>query len=237
MTSSIHSRSRPVSCALIASLTFLCACSSDSDSDLSSSLDLARALWRGATTSESVAREQAAAIPYASIGYRVGDGAQQLLVEEGAFGPDIMWTAASHVVIGTRGGRVIRTVGLEKNVSHTTFISSTEPILGAVIRGEVRNETLRVDFADDGSDFATLSCTLRLIGREKIEILGTAISTRRVEEICSSNSISWSFKNIYWVDSDSELVWRSVQNIHPDLPAIEVTTLRPPAAPTAETPH
>lgn len=229
MTSSIRRHSRPASCALIASLTLLCACSSDSDSDVSSSLDLAKALWKGATTSESVTREQAAAIPYASIGYRVGDGAQQLLVEEGAFGPDIMWTSASHVVVGTRGGRVVRTVGLEKNISHITFINPSQSDWSPVVRGEVRNETLRVDFADDGSDFAALSCTLRLVGREKIEILGTAVSTRKMEESCSSNSVTWSFKNIYWIDDNSELVWRSIQNIHPDSPALEVTTLRPPA--------
>ena len=59
-----------------------------------------------------VGKDKAAAISYASIGYRVNGGPEQLLVLATDSGGEQLWTSAAHVVIVTRGGRIVRTVGL-----------------------------------------------------------------------------------------------------------------------------
>ena len=59
-----------------------------------------------------VTRDQAAAIPYASMGYRLDDGIRALLVLATDANGEQLWTSAAHVVIVTRDGRIVRTVGL-----------------------------------------------------------------------------------------------------------------------------
>ena len=68
----------------------------------------------------SVTLEQAAATPYASLGYRIDNGSQGMLVLATDSGGDQIWTASNHVVFQTREGRITRTVGLLQDRSALT---------------------------------------------------------------------------------------------------------------------
>ena len=97
---------------------FLAACSSEglrfriSWSDFSNTL--AAPLIK---PSSDVTLDQAKAVPYASLGVKVGDGPQAMLVLADGTGPELSWTSASHISLITRDGRIIGSAGFEHNLS------------------------------------------------------------------------------------------------------------------------
>lgn len=175
-----------------------------------------------------VGRDEAAAIPYASMGFRLDKGNQILLVLGTDSGGELLWTSAAHVVIVTRDGRIVRTVGLGHDLSGTTASDARAPLApGAAIRGAFTSVRLQ-DYPELGLYGITVSCRTQMVGRQTITILGQAIPTVRVDEACQSRGVDWSFVNTYWVDGDSGLVWQSRQHIHPRAGIIETEIFRPP---------
>src|SRR6202008_3436431 len=67
-----------------------------------------------------VTRDQAAAIPYASMGYALDGGNQIMLVLATDSGGEMLWTSAAHIVIVTRQGRIVRTLGFGHDLSSLT---------------------------------------------------------------------------------------------------------------------
>jgi hypothetical protein len=174
-----------------------------------------------------VTRDQAATIPYASIGYSVDGGNQAMLVLATDAGGEQLWTSPTHVVIVTRDGRIIRTLGLGHDLSGLTLRDKTVPPPAAAVRGPFASTRLE-DFPELGLYGALVSCHARMVGRQKIEVLGQAITTNRVEEACQSRKPDWSFVDTFWVDPDNGLVWRSRQHIHPKGEMVETEIFRPP---------
>ena len=163
-----------------------------------------------------ITREQAAAIPYASLGYRLDGGNQGLLVLATDSGGDLLWTSAAHVVIVTRDGRIVRTVGLGQDLSNVTARDQSGLLpVAAAVRAPFSSTRLE-DFPDLGLYGVRLTCQARLGGRQSIKILGQAIATLRVDEACNSRNPDWSFTDNFWIDKDSGFVWRSRQHVHPN---------------------
>jgi hypothetical protein len=174
-----------------------------------------------------VTREQAASIPYASMGFSQDGGNQMLLVLATDSGGELLWTGPSHAVIVTRNGRIIRTVGLGHDLAGLTMRAIVPPP-GAAVEGPFSTTRLE-DFPELGLYGTLISCRTHLVGRQRIDILGQAVTTNRVDEACHSQSPDWSFVDSYWVDPDNGLVWRSRQHIHPKGGEIETEVFRPPA--------
>ena len=174
-----------------------------------------------------VTRDQAASIPYASMGYRLDDGNQALLVLATDSGGELLWTGPSHAVIVTREGRIVRTVGLGNDLAGMTMRGGSDPAPAMAAQGPFSSIRLE-DFPELGLYGTLVSCRAHLVGRQRIEILGQAITTNRVDEACQSQRPDWSFVDSYWVDTDNGLVWRSRQHIHPKGAEIETEVFRPP---------
>ena len=174
-----------------------------------------------------VTRDQAAAIPYASLGYNVDGGNQAMLVLATDSNGELLWTSPSHVVMVTRDGRIVRTLGLPHDLSGLTTAGGPAPSPAAAIR-QPFNTTRQEDFPELGFYGVAVTCHARLVGRQTITVLGQAIATDRVDETCRSEKPEWSFFDSYWVDPDKGLVWRSKQHINPNGGTIEIDTLRPP---------
>jgi hypothetical protein len=175
-----------------------------------------------------ITREQAAAIPYASLGYTVDGGNQGLLVLATDSGKDLLWTSATHIVIVTRNGRIVRTVGLGYDVSGVTSRDESDvPPPAAAVHAPFASTRLE-DFPEQRLYGVRLACQAKLAGRQSVKILGQPISTLRVDEACSSRNPEWSFTDSFWVDNDSGLVWRSRQHVHPKGTLIETEIFRPP---------
>ena len=175
-----------------------------------------------------VTRDQAAAVPYASMGYALDGGNQIMLVLATDTGGEMLWTSAAHVVIVTRQGRIVRTVGLGHDLSSlTTRNNGALPAPSTAIQAPFATTRLE-DFPELGLYGISISCRAHLVGRQGIKILGQAIATFRVDEACRSDRLEWSFTDSFWVDSDSGLVWRSSQHVHPKGGLVETEIFRPP---------
>ncbi len=175
-----------------------------------------------------VTRDQAASVSYASMGYSLDGGNQAMLILATDSGGELLWTSAAHVVIVTRDGRIVRSLGLDHDLSGlTTRNNIPPPPLTSAIQAPFTSTRLE-DFPELGLYGVAVSCRAQMTGRQAIKILGQAVSTVRVDESCHSSAPDWSFTDNYWLDSDSGLVWRSRQHVHPKGGSVETEIFRPP---------
>ena len=211
--------------AALVALCALTACSSGTigGGDLGQLYQMTRAMWGSA--GQDVTLAEAASVPYASMGVRIGDGAQAMIILAGDTGGERLWTSASHITLVTRDGRIVSTSGLSHNLSGYQIVRSINTVDG------IRTIVWLADFADLGLYSVTIFCQDRDAGPATITVLGTAIRTQRVNESCASRdgSLAWSFHNTYWIDPKSGLAWRTIQHVHPNLDPIETEMLRPPS--------
>jgi hypothetical protein len=175
-----------------------------------------------------VTRDQAASVAYASMGYSLDGGNQAMLILATDSGGELLWTSSAHVVIVTRQGRIVRTLGLDHDLSGlTTRNNVPPPPLAAAIQAPFTSTRLQ-DFPELGLYGVQVSCRAHAVGRQSIKILGQAVPTVRVDESCRSSRPDWSFTDNFWVDGDSGLVWRSRQHVHPNGGTVETEIFRPP---------
>lgn len=213
----------------LAALLFLAACSSadSGNTNYAQFYQLTKQSLSASFGNVRITRDQAASIPYASMGYSLDDGNQQLLVLATDSNGEQLWTGPSHTVIVTRDGRIVRTVGMGHDLAALTLRNGLAPAPAAAVRGPFTSIRLE-DFPELGIYGAQVSCRARLVGQQKINILGQPVTTNRVDEACRSQKPDWSFVDTYWVDPDNGLVWRSRQHIHPKGGEIETELFRPP---------
>ena len=206
----------------------LCGCSSAGfgNNNYSQYFQLMRQGLSASMGHAKVTRAQAAAIPYASLGYRLDGGNQMMLLLATDTNGDLLWTSSNHVVIVTRDGRIVRSIGLGRDLAGLNT-SNRAPPLSAAFKSSFSTSRFE-DFPDLGLYGVSVTCRASAVGRQKIAILGQAITTVRVDERCRSDRLDWSFVDSFWVDADSGLVWRSRQTIHPKGGIVELDTLRPP---------
>ncbi|MGD0192710.1 MAG: YjbF family lipoprotein [Rhizomicrobium sp.] len=176
------------------------------------------------TGDDAVTRAQAGAVPYASMGVRVGDSAQVLLALATQNRDVRLWTSSVHFAIETQGGRITRTAGLPHNMSQDLFkgsdplVSRTAPAGGC----DYQIDLDRVLYQ------AAIHYVMEVPTRDTITILGAKLNVLHVAEHASCSQLDWRFDNEYWIDSKTGFVWRSHQTIHPDLDPVETVVLRPP---------
>ncbi|MGH6828122.1 MAG: YjbF family lipoprotein, partial [Rhizomicrobium sp.] len=199
---------------LLAGLLLLSGCESSGVSDYTLYYQALRQDFAASLSGASrITRAEAAAIPYASLGYRLNDGPEQLLVLATDIGGEQLWTSARHVVLVTRNGRLVRTVGLTHDVSAVTPQRQQQllPLVDVVDR-PLRSVRLE-DFPDLGFYGVPVTCVASSQGLQTIVILGEGISTRKVDEACRSDALDWSFTDSYWLDPEDGVVWRSIQHL------------------------
>ena len=206
----------------LATCGLLCGCSYPFGNDITSIYKITQNAFT--TTDDSVSLTEAASSPYASMGIRIGNSPEIMLLLASKDSEQELWTSASRIALTTRHGRIVSTSGLEHNMANGTFRSMND---GRDLAGTT---TWQVDFPEDGLYGVTVACVARSAGPETITILGAHIQTTRIDEECSSQSkaLEWRFQNTYWTDPANGMIWRSRQYIHPQLAPVELEILRPP---------
>ena len=205
-------------------------CSSDPNSDTAG---LTRVLGQSLNIfsgGSSVSLKDVAATPFASIGVRVGTGAQSMLVLATKSGRSTVWTSALHVALEIQSGRIVRTAGLTENLSGTTM-SGADPLdagLQTLHAAAAANRAL--DFTDLNAYGIAVSAMVEPAGLADVDILGTRIACVHAVERCSAGALNWNFTNEYWASTQTGLVWRTVQFVHPNFDPLEIELLRPPKA-------
>lgn len=212
----------------LAALCFLAACSSSGTSTYAQYYQVLQESVAASFGDGRITKERAAAIPYASMGYRLNHGNEMLVVLATDANGEQLWTSAAHTVIVTRGGRITRTVGLEHDIAGLTpKVGERMPEMADALKGKLTYARLQ-DFPSLSAYGVTLTCTMSYRGAQTVVILGRGIATARIDEACRSANPQWSFTNIYWIDPDTGLSWRSRQHIGPQGDMIETEILRPP---------
>jgi hypothetical protein len=172
---------------------------------------------------DSVPRERAAAVPYASLGIRLGSSTESMFVLANRSGHDLHWLGGKKLAITTRGGRVIQTVGFEHNLTGFQEIALTPPDAA-----RSREKNYMFDFAEVSLYGVLVSCSVEDLGPEQINILGATHSTRHRAEDCTASKLDWDFRDEFWTDATG-FTWKSKQYVEPDLDPLTIETLRPAA--------
>jgi hypothetical protein len=210
----------------LAALLLLGACSSSGTSGYSQYYQVLRDSVAASFGDGRITKDQAAAIPYATMGYRLNGGNEQLVVLATDANGEQLWTSAAHIVIVTRGGRITRTLGLEHDISGMVpKVGDKLPEIAAALKGDLRYTRLQ-DFPSLPAYGVTVTCTLSHKGAQTVTILGRGIATARVDELCRSTNPQWSFVNNYWIDPETGLCWRSRQHIGPQGKVVDSEILR-----------
>lgn len=171
--------------------------------------------------------EQASAVPYATIAVRIGGGGETMLVLASSNDQNYLWTSSERIAITTRAGRIISTAGLQWNLSNSQFLQS-DPIAAGLRTNLPSQPVYRLLDLKDVQRFSVrIAGQFELLGPETIEILGTKIDTIVVAENCKCQEFDWEFKNRFWMDRETGAVWASQQSVHPNLPPISISVLRP----------
>lgn len=167
----------------------------------------------------TIRRDQAAAIPYATLGISFPDTNEGVLVLGERKGHDSDWFNGGTVFVRTRNGRVVRTAGLPHDLGGLR-IRSGDPTKGGAF-------TLVLDYPDLGLFGAPAACTAHDLGPDNVTILGARIAVRHRREHCRVPLLHWSFDDDFWTDPKTGMVWRSVQYLNPKMDPVTLEVLRP----------
>ena len=209
---------------LTACLLMLSACSSDSDTDWSQMYGM---VTQALDAQEAgITLQQAGAVPYASIGVRLNGGTEGMLILATTSPQnEQLWTSSAKIGLLLRGGRIVRTAGLEHNLSG---IVARDGDYGAPSVKANGTSEWNMDFADLNLYSVPVSCVSKVRGPVAVKNFTVDIPTVRVDERCHSNKVDWTFVNSYWISPTTGLVWHSIQYVSPNSGPIEIEVLRPP---------
>jgi hypothetical protein len=216
---SMRKKTRFLSAALV--VGFLSGCAGDSDIAQTGTV-----IWQAIRGSGSkITREQAAAVPYATMAIALGNSSQALLILGTTTPDELDWYTGQQLFVATRAGRITRTAGLPYDLGGRRILQTRTVRSG--VNTDSMPEVATLDYPDLGIFDAPLACESRNSGEESVEILGAKIMTRHVVEHCEVAVLHWKFDNDFWLDRTTNYIWRSRQYIHPKSAPIVLEVLRP----------
>lgn len=176
-----------------------------------------------------VTRAQVEASPYAHISARFGDFPRAVMVLSQYDGDARHWISVDRTVLVTRYGRLIQTVGLERDLRRTREPAEDPMRLGLhQLKDRPGPYRKDVDVAPDDYELP-VEMEYAVEDIEEIEILEHRHATVRVRERIRVPAWKWRATNTYWVDSATGFVWKSEQRYCPELAALEIEVLKPAA--------
>jgi len=159
---------------------------------------------------------------------RQGRGFETTMTLTGGTTGDLHWISPQRLLIATRNGRVVRSVGFRSNLRTTRFLSP-DPVGAGLHRGTDPGELKRLVDLPEGNRFGHLiTSRFEVVGGDRVNVLEAARDVLLVRESNVMTPEGWSFENLFWVDPQTGFVWRSVQHIAPGVAPIEIDVLRPP---------
>tara|TARA_B100001173_G_scaffold239483_1_gene209254 strand:- start:192 stop:815 length:624 start_codon:yes stop_codon:yes gene_type:complete len=162
-------------------------------------------------------------IPYASMLVRFGNGPTALMILESKVNNDYSWVSADGVYLITNNGRIIKTHGLNNNLSEKLMNSLSwdddlyngKEFISYNSFNRPYLNNLKVSSTYINKDYEEVALTFN---NKKLKL---------IEESIVSKEVGWEKTNKYWVD-EANFVWKSVQNISPRLPEIYIEVTKKP---------
>jgi len=175
-------------------------------------------------------REYITKLPYASISAKIGKGPKSLLVLWRVENNEQFWLAEDGVVLGIKKGRIIKTAGLPETISDTNSIETDPLTLGLNKIENHRTYERIIDFKEKNSTYPK---TIKILsnfsyqGSKIVNIVDIDFNTILVKETCSAKNLNWKFENLFWVDPDTGMVWKSIQHVSREFAPIIMEVLKP----------
>lgn len=169
-------------------------------------------------------------VPFATLGVRFGS-APEAMVTLAAIETDrrLVWISADRRMLVTRGGRVLRLIGLVDDVAIRPD-DGADPLLHGLV-GRTGPLAARWTVAYPKRQIFDIPVTaeMTLAGRTEVKTLYETLPATRWVERARARVAGWTFENEYWVTSDGR-IRKSRQYLSPELPPIDLIVLRPAAA-------
>lgn len=179
-----------------------------------------------------LSNEQIQAVPYATLGVRIGNFPRAVTVLARAEQQELQWVSADRASFYTCSGRLVRSHGLDRDLQATRWLTPAGDPLAAFARtGElpVPGTYREIDLKHADEKAVAVESRYELRGEETLTVLGRARLVRRIDEVAVMPVWRWKTRNSFWIDPQSGRVWRSVQCYCPEMPPIEMVQLKPPA--------
>lgn len=175
-----------------------------------------------------ITKELVDQIPYASMRVKIGKGPAGLLILESKNRKFKKWTSSDGVSLIEKNGQIVRTEGLLNNVTNIRFLSETSFLRKSKLESHVISEYF---LSLDNPEVFELKLVLKIEneGPEIINILDKQYSLMHITEEKENKYLRWKSKDHYWVDPEDGFVWKSIQNIAPNLPPILIEVTKKPA--------
>lgn len=206
---------------------FMLAGCSQKISDVSDVIQIATVGYKDV----AISKKQVAALPYAAIQLKWGQGPRVLSTLAFAEGDELKWVTQDKAMLVTQHGRLVRTVGFNYDLTYTANIEHDPLAKLLSLWQQGSPEALRWGTEHDWqpgyySGYQALS-RFEHIGKEQVEILGESITLVKFTEQVIYPKLDIQQENSFWLSPDTGEVIKSQQFIGPGLPAVEITLLKP----------
>lgn len=173
-------------------------------------------------------RQQVDDLAYAQLGVRIGRGGRGIMVLNEIRGDDLYWISANRILLVTRKGRIVRTVGFPSDLLGTRLFG--QDLLDAYDFEHPQIDGLETSRSIDtaAAHGETVRARFRVDGSETLTILDRPFETLRVLEEAHYGANRWKATNLYWLSKRSALIWQSRQFVVDGSPAIELQLLKRP---------
>lgn len=159
-----------------------------------------------------VERAQIDAQPHAVLGAQVKDGLKGLLVlREQSQGLDL-WRADNNVLVATRNGRIVRSVGFAQDVRAVRVVAEADPLGKPMDKLRSYHFAQQLDLAPDRYGLQTRN-HLKYVATETISLHQKPITLDHWQETVELPDMRQVWRQDFWVDPSSGEVWRSQQHL------------------------
>jgi Group 4 capsule polysaccharide lipoprotein gfcB, YjbF len=201
----------------------LASCSNTKQPDMSTALGLfERSLADRDFTDEDVAR-----IPYASLGVKVGDAPEILVVLAGSEPDGLHWRPADGSLLVTRHGRITRVSGRITDVRMAPGDGDDPVAAGRIGASETEDCIRLLDFPKVRRYGVVVRSVLRRVGDAPVDLLRGEARAVKFSEIGGSDVIGWQFENEFYLDPRTGRILKSRQSATPEAAPFELRILRP----------
>ncbi len=180
--------------------------------------------------------EQIDAIPYASMGVRIGGSAPVVMILASINGAMLHWASADRVVLITERGRLVKTIGMPRDLLSTrwTGADSLLPVLRRVPGADDARLGRIIDLRPKDDFSVPVESRCEWLGEETLTLVGRTRRTVLLGEHVKVSKWRWKAENRYWFDIDSGLMLKSRQQYCPEVAAITMEVLKPAIEPPPE---
>lgn len=169
-------------------------------------------------------------IPYASLKMKIGKGPAGLLILESKNEGLNTWVSADGVSIIEKSGYIVRTMGLTNNVTGLRSLQNNSFLDLIAINPSSLSNHLEYLSLDNPEVFEMeLNCYILIEGEKVVEILDKKFSLIHLTKVKENKYLRWKVKDHFWIDPKDGFVWKSIQNIAPNLPPVIIEVTKRPA--------